>query len=134
MGEVRKADHLRQRAVRLQAASTAERRAAKPSAAAAAGAGPSSRAPKRAASQPPGSRRTGTLKATKFRRTTEQLEAAQRDQRAFEREYKDAHKAATLEYASYKKLGKQKRAGCTATDVAEGRSGGSESTHSVCER
>ena len=89
------------------------RAAAAPSAAARSGAATSRKQP--ASSEP---EREGPAIGKKVRRTIHQVEVDAQNKAAFYLQYKAAHKAATLEYASCVEKGTQRRKGCTPADIA----------------
>lgn len=65
------------------------------------------------------SSRTGASIGVKTLQTSHQAETNARNQRAWWRQYVEAHKQASLEYAEIKKAGLQKRKGSRPDDVAK---------------
>ena len=63
--------------------------------------------------------RTGTLQAPNVRATSQQMVKLQAGKAAFWKEYKDAHKAATLEYAEARRAGTLRQPGSRPVDIAE---------------
>ena len=62
--------------------------------------------------------RAGEAVGQRCNRTPYQVDIARKNEALWERDWIEAHKAATLEYADIVKRGMQRRSGCTAAEVA----------------